>query len=314
MTRAGGDEWPLDYVSYDGRRVSVKVTTSASEPSPDGHFLVRDLFRPHGGRLIQKVVPRGSDEAAAAALDRAIRAGMRLQHCFDGRGGPGYPAELEKLVGYDVDVAEPFVLLETPDPQRAAELPVAEKFGQLPDESAGFWESLLGALRCLEAAGLVHRALDGHTVRWTGQGVRIVDFSSALVLGDQGTSQLGPGDDVHAALILYYQVMQGRAPRRGPEPTAEEIKAAGLWRLSPLFAQRKPPSEVYPLLGLPDPLSGPAGGGPVASGPVDPSLEVGRAEFTRVLESKNRNKPGNGADGGDGGGDAALARRKWWRR
>jgi hypothetical protein len=188
-------------------------------PVTGGLLPARYVTQPDGATLVQKWVPEELGRLRPDAYDRLdaeIRACAALGQRY---GGPRYPAELPQLVGYNVDVAEPFVLLQPylgdPVPERRMEWEVLREF------AAG----LLRALQHTAEAGVVHGAIGPKTVRWNGTSVQLVDFERAQALGERrrpgGTSperspeQIGglgtvdPRDDVWAAGLLIWQLSLG---------------------------------------------------------------------------------------------------------
>jgi hypothetical protein len=308
-------DWPLDFVTPDGVRVTVKVTTASERRSADGLFLVRDLVSKTGLRLVQKVVVDDPDDVGGQALLRAIRAGVCLHRRFG--NGHDHPAELEQLTGYDVDVAERFALFE-PGADATAEVSAYRNPAQFAGgDHIAFLAGMIQALRLLEAAGLVHQSLGERTVRWTNKSVRITDFSRAAHVGEPGYqvrppdwrarprrdgSRADPRDDVFDAALLLCRTALGRPPRIATAPSSDEIVSAGLERVGAMFAERRAdrplPHQLLTTVGLPDPVTD---GG-------DPRFEHGRAEFVRVL----RRKWPDGSDLPDA--DQPRGSSRWRRR
>jgi hypothetical protein len=132
-----------------------------------------------GDNLIQKWVPEHVGERDAGSydlLDAEIWAGSRLGQMY----GSGNRDHFPLAIGYNVDVAEPFVLLE---PYRGA--PLATRRLELNDlrELA---ISLLEALAQIADAGVVHGAVRFTSLRWDGQArlLQLVDFEHALRHGE----------------------------------------------------------------------------------------------------------------------------------
>ena len=79
------------------------------EELPGVALAVRRVQQDNGRRLLQKFVPRHVGQQNAGyydVLDREIRALTRLSQMF----GQHYPVELPRIVGYNTDVEEPYLL------------------------------------------------------------------------------------------------------------------------------------------------------------------------------------------------------------
>ncbi|MFD4676454.1 hypothetical protein ACFWNN_42500 [Lentzea sp. NPDC058450] len=195
----------------------------------DSALTVRGLVTHSGERLVQKLVRRPDGLANPELydlLDREIRAGARLLRRFP---GDAYPAELSKLVGYDIDGEEPFVLLE-----HYLGEPVAARAGRLlTNDQHSFEVGLFRALRYLEAAKLVHGGLSPDSIRWEDGRTQVAGFEQAVLVGEprvRGASRWcspeqrdGKGgsaarDDVWSAGAIVLEVVTGQQTGTPPDP------------------------------------------------------------------------------------------------
>lgn len=179
----------------------IALTPGPDLESPSSGLEVRSVSA-GGRRLVQKWVPKGLGAANPACydlLDAEIRALSRLTQAFPGR----FPHELACLVGYNVDVAEPFLLLE-----EYRGRPAVGSTGQLTaEEQTAFQHSLVRALQMTEQATVVHHAVTLSTLRWDGGGrtVQLIDFERAVV----GAGAPSFGVDIAAAGSVIRRVVLG---------------------------------------------------------------------------------------------------------
>src|SRR5262249_38837814 len=130
--------------------------------------------------LVPAALARGNP-AACDGLENEVRAGLRLAARF----GALFPTELRRLVGYDLERAGPFVLVE---PWRGR--PVAERAGRLGlEEQRAFEFSLFRGLLLLAEAGVVHGRLTSDTVYWDGTDVQLGSFDRSAVVWDTRVAQ-----------------------------------------------------------------------------------------------------------------------------
>lgn len=174
-----------------------------------------------GSRLMCRRLPaetHGRTEQVEKLLDNEIRAMSRLAHRY---GRAGYPAELPRLVGYNFDTVEPYVLC-APFRGNCAEETVRNL---LSDQRIAFAVGLLRALAQLAAVDLVHGAVGLSTTWWDDSRVQLVNFECAAVTGEPrrradhsrwassdqilGTGRAHPGDDVFSAGLAIYELLTG---------------------------------------------------------------------------------------------------------
>jgi hypothetical protein len=174
-----------------------------------------------GETMIQKWVPEHVGECDAGfydLLDAEIRAGVRLGQMYGSSGNLGH---FPLITGYNVDVAEPFVLLEfyRAEPLTPRRLDLVEL--------REFAISLLRALAQTADAGVVHGAVRLASLRWDSQTrfLQVVDFEHALRHGDprrlmstisdlsreqlEGAGQADVRDDMWGAGITIRQLALG---------------------------------------------------------------------------------------------------------
>jgi hypothetical protein len=286
----------LRFVGINGERPAWTVHFGA-ETAADGSGLPARLLTADDGRVlaVQKWVPADLPSRLPAAydlLENEIRAGTRLIR----RYGRSYPVELARLVGYDVDAEQPFVLVTQPRGE-----PLDTVAGQLLlAEQRAFEASLFRALLLLAGADLVHGNLTPQTVRWDGTAVQVRDFGHATVCGEPrvgheggvwspaeqrtGTGAAAPADDVWAGGMLLYHVVTGRRPsvRTGP-PNLADRGAALRSVLDGVFAEtadgRPDAAEILRRMRADTAL-------PPGSAGTDAVFEEGGRRFDEVRRSK----------------------------
>lgn len=189
--------------------------------------------------LVRKFVPRAAGDRNPRyydLLDNEIRAGTRLGQFL----GRRYPVQLARLVAYNVDVEEPFVLLNTYVGEPAA----PDRFDDR--QRRQFQIGLLRALQAAGAAGVVHGALSLNALRWDGAQPQLVDFESAQRVGDPrrgaGTGVVDPRDDLYAAALLIRQVALNATAEPAPDRTRDPELLRAL--LDPILAG---PIEHWPM-------------------------------------------------------------------
>lgn len=272
-------------------------------------FTERGPFVSPGSRLTQRLVvinshlylyksvpPEvgGSYPQLYELLDREIRAGTRLGQVY----WDAYPPELARLMAYNVDLDEPFVLL-----QAYAGQPVAAQTSRFDDAQRWrFQIGLLRALRLTSVAGVVHGAVTTDAVRWDAerQLAQLVDFEWAERVGDPrrrgnatparspeqvgGTGMVDPRDDVWGAGVLIRTITMGPSAN-GVDRSADPERLRLL--LNPVFdhpvAERPHPGDLLRMLhdtSAQRPLRDP-----------EEYLEAARGRFDQINAAKHSSPP-----------------------
>jgi hypothetical protein len=277
----------LDFIGIDGqpRRWQVRYG------QPVGHPVqVREVSAEHGESAVLRMVPAAlvrTHLAAGDGLENEVRAGLRVAARFSGL----YPTELRRLIGYNLERAAPFVLVEGWRGQ-----PVADLAGRLDlSEQLAFELSLFRGLQLLAEAGVVHGGLSATTVYWDGTDVHIGHFDRSAIVGDarvaqpdlgwaapeqrNGTGLVTLRDDTWAAGLLVLQVVTGRVP------TAAELSGRGAALQNLLAGVFSPAAEDRPSAAEMLQRLGEAAAEPVPL-PTPAAFIAGAAAFDRVLADK----------------------------
>ena len=307
---------PETYRSVTGKLVKCSFTEAPDElPEPGSPFRVRTLRRANNGAGLASPVPQqviqrrligpapSREWAASDVLDNEIRVGLQLIRAFG--DDDSYPLELSRLVGYDIDADEPFVLL-LPYRGEAAE----NVAGRLSLElERKFQAGLFRAIKLLQVADVVHGRISPDTVRWDGATVQLVDFSRATRAGEprrrtgqrpwsaaeqvSGTGTADPGDDVWSAGQLVYHVTTSRPVDPNGGPPDLTVRGAALQSLlADVFAAdaaaRPRADELLRRLKVSDPWPGEAGA-------VSARFAEGMRKFDERRAAKSPSgKPGPG--------------------
>ncbi len=312
----------LQYIGLsDGTTVEAEIV---SESDAVAHAVHRELqvsdVRIDPGELTMIAT---DEQSGYDLIDNEILAGLQLHRLA---GIDRYPAEVSRLVGYNAAVTEPFVLLE---PYRG--VPVSEVAGKLlTADRRRFQISLLTGLRWLTVAGIAHRNINPHTVRWDedSRTVQITGFLNATVFGaprqivgtlpwaapeqrpDRITGDVGERDDIWAMGRLIFYVLTGEEPADRNSIRAEPELGQLLEGVFQAPADRPTCRELLVnRLGIKDPLPGPR--------QDNPALAKGREDFWVYYHGKKRqhSDSGNSGHAGESGQPAAGTRasRPWWR-
>jgi len=233
---------PMHYRNPFGVRDAGEFTIVGDLALPGAVLPARIVVDRTGRRMVQKWVPYqlgNGNPGYFDLLDSEIRAGTRLAQVF---AGTHYPVELPRLIGYDVDAREPFVLLDEyrgqPATQHASRLTQHQRHR--------FQVSLLRALLHTGAAGVVHGAVSLVTLRWDGDNLQLVDFEQAARVGQpqlgqsqrrhstasspspEPTGRAGaadPGDDIWAAGVVIHELTTGRHTNGGRYNLSQDPEA-----------------------------------------------------------------------------------------
>ncbi|OXM46890.1 hypothetical protein [Amycolatopsis alba] len=271
-----------------GRLREIRLSYGSDFVSP-GSVLSQQLVKANEQLYVRKFVSKsdgGRHPRLYRLLDNEVRAGTRLAQVFADR----YPAELARLVAYNMDTDEPFVLLRAylGDPAAAA----VKRFDDA--ERRQFQIGVLRALHLTGVAGVVHGAVSLDAVRWSEGQVQLVDFESAERAGE-------PRADASTAPVRSPEQIAGE----GVADVRDDLWAAGgliraLYSAAPQDRSRDP-ERLRVLLGdvFDNPLEHRPHAAdllqklhaPVSSPPVtnpDDALREGRSLFDRISADRRR--------------------------
>ncbi len=306
----GMDSVHLVYRDIHGAQRVMRALVGEDGPPTDPVYLARRVVDTQtGAEYVQKRLPaessrRGrpptstsSDTDSYDLLDNEIQIGLHLVQSFS---ADSYPRELSRLVGsYLGDTEEePFILLT----ERGYP---AEKVANrlLLDQVDAFPASLLRALECLAAAGVVHRCLTPQTVRWDDRHVQVTDFRHAALAEEptgpapefrwaapearDGLEPARPPEDLYSAGLILVHVLTGRLPGTSgaPDPRGVGGDVAGV--LADFFDAadlRSTPRDVLARMGVPPSTS--AGGAEMPPQLADPKFLEGRVRFDRIRRQR----------------------------
>ena len=287
----------LEFTDPAGQRLTWQVRPRATVGEQPGPLPTRLLVSVASGHsVLQRSVPeRGRADGSRLydLLENEVWAGIRLARRYPGQ----YPAELVRLVGYDLDVAEPFLLLAKPRGEPCSRFAGRLRLDPLQAFQAGLFRSLL----LLAEAGLVHGNLSPDSIRWDEAGslVQVDGLGWAAGVGESrrahgrtswaspqqraGRGTVSPADDVWSAGMVVFYIATGRdvSGLTGP-PDLANRGAALRGVLADVFADS--PAGRPDAAGLLHRVGAPAA---VPAGPAaDDGLAEGRREFDRVLREK----------------------------
>lgn len=288
----------LPYLTPAGRRL---LATARFGPDPTGPVvrdapLMRNTLLDGAVKCVQvrAAAPPGTGvtDAARDALDTEAATALRLHRTF---GDTEFARLFPVVIGYDLDVAEPFVLYRPPRGTPAARL-----HGLAVTQLRTVERDLVDATALLAELGLVHHGITPATVRWDGRAVQLwgldavahtgrprtprgpAPYASPEVRG--GTGRTDPRDALWSTAQVMYRLVTGRPgdPDREPADLADHRSLAHTMRSSfaPRAADRPAPAA---LLGLLAPDRRP-GAGRTAGGD---GLGRHRAEFDRAVALKH---------------------------
>ncbi|MBS2962005.1 hypothetical protein KGA66_03025 [Actinocrinis puniceicyclus] len=308
---AGSD--PLGFLAPAGFPVLHKAVFGTDTAVTGSPQVVRSIVLGQGWTVQQRRLPaRHADPALRAAIEEEVRAALTLVRRY---GEERYPAALPRLVGYDIEAEEPFVLYE-----RMAGRPLSETVGRFTVKQRRLLaQGLIGALRLLEGAGLVHRAVTPENVLWDGISVRLCSLGAAVAAGvpriaagdapwaspEQlaGVGTTESRDDVWSAAQVLYHTATGRPVNPAGPPrllSADPALSALLAGAFSARAQERPQlSKLLGRLNCRDPLLD-------APERTDP-LAAGRRAFDALMARKT-------SDANPAPSVPGPARRGWFQR
>jgi hypothetical protein len=218
---------PVRCVTAQGTIDHIALRDVGPLKSGNGELPARLVVDRRQRRMVQKWIPASlrGDRRLYGLLDAEVHAGVRFAEVFV---ATRYPPELPRLVAYDVDGLEPFVLWE-----EYRGTPVSTLVLATSDELLRLYAGLLATLRLLEAADVVHGAISPGRLRWDGTRLQLVDFEHATRRdgvaygrtearsGDRDADQR-PGDDLADALRAFLGVARRRPDGLPPGPVPPE--------------------------------------------------------------------------------------------
>ncbi|MEU4619988.1 hypothetical protein AB0G04_08400 [Actinoplanes sp. NPDC023801] len=292
----------------NGTLQRVRLDDRAACSTPGSMLHQRLVTGPGDVPYLRKSVPAEAGRRNPALydlLDNEIRAVAQLTRVFGGRSG-----EVPSLIGYNVDVDEPFVLLRpyvgrpAPDTVRGLD----------QDGRRKFQIGLLRALHLTGEAGVVHGALRLEALRWNGTIAQLVDFEWAQRSGDRrragsgprqsperlaGHGTADPRDDVWSAGVLIRElVLGGQALTAPADQSNDPVRLRE--RLHGVFqpvAERPAAAELLRRMHAPAP--------PVPR----PVVTAGLDDGYRMFDDACRRKGGAAHDAADGTPAPANGRR-----
>ncbi|WP_327006611.1 hypothetical protein OHA72_04630 [Dactylosporangium sp. NBC_01737] len=292
----------LAFTTPGGDEVSWSVLGDPDDPDGrnDGggfRFRTRYLAAGNGYQVLQRrLVGTGTPEERDVwerRLDGEICAALRVHRRFGDRDPQ---LLLPRVVGYKVDVDEPFILWQPPPGE-----PLTGLLGGLLNEDIDrVLVDVLTALARLDSVGVVHRAISPATVRWDRHHAYLDGFGSAALAGEPrepvgeapwsspeqraGEGNTDPRDDLWSVGVLLGRIVSGspaavpRVANLGPR------FGALLGDLLDQVAARRPTAvEALGRLSIASPVSRPLD--------HDDRLAAGRRRFDELRSGRT---PGNG--------------------
>lgn len=290
----------LEFLTHREEPIRVAVRPGEERRAPRRTYLtMRHLTMGDGWPVVQYRLPRSgqADPRAYALLEREVAAAIAVERRY---GGEKFADLFTRIIGFDLDCAEPFVLYRA-----SPGTPLAECLPRLGgEEQQKIVGQLAVAVRLLGEAGLVHRAIAPETVRWGGGHIRLSEPYAALRAGEPrdsfgtapwaspeqraGRGEADTRDDLWSLARIAYYLLSGHpgppgvADRAdGPPADLGEYRRLTALAQSGLFAAdaaaRPAPAALLRLLRLPDPLAHSVD----AADPLDRGRERYDAELAR---------------------------------
>ncbi|MEW1871845.1 hypothetical protein AB0420_27685 [Streptomyces caelestis] len=197
-----------------------------------------------------------ANPAARALLDTEAGAALRLHRAL---GDTEYAALFPRIIGYELDTAEPFLLYDPPRGTSVERLHVMSATDQ-----EHFTRDLLLAVYLMEGQGLVPRGVSPATVRWDGAGIQLWGLESVARTGQprrpwgrspfcppeqrRGEGLADSRDAVWSTAQVLYQLVTGRPgpADRAPADLGEHRRLDQTLRdaFAPRAADRPTPAQV----------------------------------------------------------------------
>lgn len=243
--------------------------------------------------LVQVRLPSAQARTAEAqgALEAEVGAALDINSALR---GTSHEQLFPVPVGYDMDVAEPFVLYLGPsgDPLSAAD-------GVQIREQQLIQRDLVLAVRLLEDLGLVHRGISPAYAHWDHGTVQLWDLGAVTRTGRPrtayglapyappeqlaGIGEVDPRDSLWSVAQLMYELVARRPGNAQGRPDDLARYPSLVPDIGPLFAplarDRPGPEQLLERL---QPGFGPGGASPAGHDPLDPF----RREFDAVMARK----------------------------
>ncbi|GAA2453493.1 hypothetical protein [Streptomyces glaucus] len=255
---------PLAFTEPSGRRrVTPARFGRESRRDPLLPQLVRNgLLDDEGQQCVQVRLSAAdaANPAARALLDTEAGTALHLHRVLD---GTEYAALFPTIVGYELDVAEPFLLYAAPRGTAAARTHVMSATDQRV-----LTRDLMLALCLLDRQGLVPRGISPATVLWDGVSVQLWGLEAMTRAGQprspwgrspycspeqrRGEGTADPRDGVWSAAQVLYQLVTGRPghAERAPADLGEHRVLDRTLRgaFAPRAADRPTPDQLLDLL------------------------------------------------------------------
>ncbi|MBL7494714.1 hypothetical protein I6A84_36325 [Frankia sp. CNm7] len=164
----------ISFTRADGGQDTWEVEFEPTTQTPQ--FMTRWALASGGQRFVVRYAMGG--EFAEHLVENAIRVGLRIWRRYGSEAA--YPAELSRLVGYNVDCERPFVMVAEHG------VPLAELTRPFdPDEHRAFAGGLASGLYLLAYLGVTHRMVRPDSVRWDAatRRAQITRFDYARLVG-----------------------------------------------------------------------------------------------------------------------------------
>ncbi|WP_328510719.1 hypothetical protein OG981_39775 [Streptomyces mirabilis] len=265
LTEPDGPRWKtLAFTVPSGRRRVAPVRFGPeSRRDPLLPQLIRNGLLDDEGQQCVQVRLNAADAAnpaARALLDAEAGTALHLHRALD---DTEYTALFPRIVGYELDAAEPFLLYAAP---RGAAL--ARTHVMSATDQRVLTRDLMLALCLLDSQELVLRGISPATVLWDGASVQLWGLEGAARTGRprtrwgrapycspeqrRGEGLVDPRDAVWSAAQVLYQLVTGRPGPgdRAPTDLGEHRVLAETFRgaFAPLAADRPTPAQLLDLL------------------------------------------------------------------
>lgn len=296
----GPDDTPPDKLAFTqppGRRRVTPARFGRAFPRDRQlpHLLRKCLLDDHAEPCLQVCLRAAdaADPAARALLDTEAGTALHLHRVL---GDTEYAALFPRIIGYELDTAQPYLLYAAP-----RGIPVARTQLMAASDQQRFTRDLFLALCLLDGQGLVPRGLSPATVLWDGARVQLWGLEAVARVGRPrspwgrqpycspeqrlGVGDTDPRDAVWSAAQVLYRLVTGRpgpADRAPADLGDHRVLDQTLRRaFAPRAAGRPTPAELLELV---------APGAARQTRLTLPADETGpyRAAFDDALRAKRR--------------------------